>query len=93
MAIPAEPGFKATAEQLLSGEPHLFLVVGEIASRYGVAYTTALDWVLDYLDEQLKPESACRVPDKGYPECLGSTHPPAKRQAMRVGECCRLVQW
>ena len=52
MATPAEPGFKATAEQLLSGEPHLFLVVGEIASRYAGAYTTALDWVLDYLDEQ-----------------------------------------
>ena len=74
MATPAEPGFKATAEQLLSGEPHL-LVVGEIASRHAVPYTTALDWVLDYLDEQFKPESACRVPDKGYPECR--VHAPA----------------
>ena len=55
MAAPAEPGFKATAAQLLSGEPHL-LVVREIASRYAVPYTTALDWVLDYLDEQFKPE-------------------------------------
>ena len=56
MAIPAEPGFRATAEQLLSGEPHLLLVVGEIAGRYAVPYTMALDWVLDYLDEQFKPE-------------------------------------
>ncbi len=55
MARPAEPGFTATAEQLLGGEPHL-LVVGEIASRYAVPYTTALDWVLDYLDERFKPE-------------------------------------
>ena len=55
MAIPAEPGFKATAEQLLSGELHL-LVVGKIASQYAVPYTTALDWVLDYLDERFKPE-------------------------------------
>ena len=56
MAIPAEPGVKAAAEQLLSGDPHLLLVVGEIAGRYAVPYATALDWVLDYLDERFKPE-------------------------------------
>jgi hypothetical protein len=52
----AQPSFKADAEQLLSSNPHLLLVVGEIANRYAVAYTTALDWVLDYLDEQFEPD-------------------------------------
>ena len=52
MKLKAEPGFQPYADQLLSGDAHLLLVVGEIASRYAVGYTTALDWVLDYLDEQ-----------------------------------------
>ena len=52
MPIQAEPGFRADAKELLSGEAHLLLVVGEIASRYAVEYTTALGWVLDYIDEE-----------------------------------------
>jgi len=29
-------------------------VVGEVARRYAMDYTTALDWVLDYLDDALR---------------------------------------
>ena len=56
MPTQAELGFKADAEKLLSGEAHLLLVVGEIASRYGVGCTTALDWVLDFTDDEFRSE-------------------------------------
>jgi hypothetical protein len=41
---------------VLTGEAHLLLVVGEIASRYGVGYTTALDWMLDYIEDEFRDE-------------------------------------
>jgi len=56
MVTQAEPGFRADAEKLLSGEAHLLLVVGEIASRYGVGYATALDWMLDYIEDEFRDE-------------------------------------
>ena len=56
LAIPnqAESGFRADAEKLLSGEAHLLLVVGEIAIRYAVPYTTALDWVIDFVEDEFR---------------------------------------
>jgi hypothetical protein len=56
MPTQAEPGFSADAEKLLSGEAHLLLVVGEIATRYGVGYGTALDWVLDFVEDEFGGE-------------------------------------
>ena len=51
MPIQGQPGFKPDADKLLNADAHLLLVVGEIANRYAVEYTTALDWVLDYIDD------------------------------------------
>ena len=53
MKLQAEPGFQPYADKLLSGDAHLLLVVGEIANHYAVAYGTALDWILDYIDDAL----------------------------------------
>jgi len=30
--------------------------VGEIATRYGVGYATALDWMLDYIEDEFRDE-------------------------------------
>ena len=51
MPIQVQPGFKLDADKLLNDDAHLLLVVGEIANHYAVDYTTALDWVLNYLDD------------------------------------------
>jgi hypothetical protein len=53
MPIHVQPEFKPYADKLLSGEAHLLLVVGEVARRYAMDYTTTLDWVLAYLDDAL----------------------------------------
>jgi hypothetical protein len=52
----AEPGFRADAEKLRSNEAHLLLVVGEIASRFGVEYATALDWMVDNIEDEFRDE-------------------------------------
>jgi hypothetical protein len=56
MPTQAEPGFRADAEKLLSSEAHLLLVVGEIASRFGVEYATALDWMVDNIEDEFRDE-------------------------------------
>jgi ribosomal subunit interface protein len=57
---PPGPAFNAYIERLLDGErePSLLFVVEDVARELNVPYATALDWVIEYVDEKLGPRQA-----------------------------------